>query len=152
MLNKVSLFFIFIAYKSSNAYTCSSNTNCVVDCSSTSCRYTTIDGTNALSLTVKCPKSTSLSYSKCKYTNIKCPHKNSGNLLECNINCDEYGCYYTKITYNERTSLNLECKNDYSCRYNTLKAASSLDSSKTLSNMVNVTCLISEYMYSYRYI
>ena len=150
MLNKVSLLFVFIAYKSLNGYTCSSNTNCVVDCSSTSCTYATIDGTNALSLTVKCPKSTSTSYSKCKYTNIKCPSKYNSTLLECNVNCDEYGCYYTTITYNEYTSLNLECKNDYSCYDAKLKSASSLDNLKALANIANITCLVSKNTYSYR--
>ena len=151
MSKKVVLVFLLRVFTNIDAlYTCPSNTNCVVDCSSISCFNTTIDGTNALSLTVKCPESTSTSNSKCGYTSIKCPYKNNGNLLECNVNCDEYGCLDTTIIYNEYTSLNLECKNYEACYGAKLKIASSLENLKPLANIANITCLISENTYSYR--
>ena len=133
------------------AYTCASDADCVVDCSTDSC-LTSIDGSNALSLTVKCPNSTSKSNAKCKYISIICPYNNNGNSLNCNVNCNQYGCYYTKIRYNEYTSLNLECKNNEACQYLSLLPTQSLIDSTQLNNTANVKCISTTSSLSYLYV
>ena len=145
MLGKVGLLFLFIEYYTINGlYTCSSNVDCVVDCGTDSC-LTTIDGTNALSLTVKCP-------AKCANISIVCPYNNNGNSLDCNVNCNEYGCYNTIIKYNEYTSLNIECKNNKACQYLSLLPTQSLIDSTQLNNTANVKCITAPSSISFEYV
>eukprot|EP01084_Bolivina_argentea_P058864 107445_1 len=69
--------------------TCSGHSDCTIVCdySNFYCNDASINGSNAMSLTIHCNEG-------CWNSSIFCPYTNN---TSCNISCLSKGCYYTSI-------------------------------------------------------
>ena len=118
-------------------FVCAAGQDCVVNClNDQQCIYSTIDASNAKSLTLLCSGQGS-----CQQTKITCPQTVSGS--SCNISCPSYeSCYEMSITANQASDqFNLFCGGQSSCQQVQVSGGGSGN------NVVNITCAQYESCY-----